>query len=599
MTEPAKLPIPRLQRPLSANPAQAKRKPGSPVSATESADDSPPTPTPTGRTKTSHTTIERRYRTNLNARIQSLRSAVPALRVLEQKDGNRVGNLAIKSGEVDVVDERGFVDGVKVARKGSKANVLGKAVEYIRVLKRREMRLKREQDGLRALINSLENGPALLKAWETMWLEKYGGPETDEVEGEEENEADDESDGDEDGEDDDETDGSGKKRKRPKIEGGASKSKKATAPVVQQEKRKRGRPRKVPLPIPTSADTIILGNEMTVASEMVMSAAPVAQIPVQAQPQRQYLLAAFAFFSFFNSPVSYYTTQRHGTGFHSAHPAEHTHTGSILNSHSQDHATASAHDWTHPQISYSFGWRDAVQVLHLSVSFLLLVSIVAPWLPRVLRVPVTRIVPKALKPLLGEAFFELQARDASESSSAHPPGSPTQEQADDRLDAALEASGRVPPPRGVRILLEALELQCGVWGIATSCKRLVVREPVKSLERKAQEQKLVVRIAELVALDCTCFHGDLPASSWMIYLTTCPYSLRDPFRSHPRRAAHINPPHNALRPSIRPRNPRTRHPSHLALQGILALDACSRARRRQPTRVQGIRQARAREDKRG
>ncbi|KAK0445251.1 hypothetical protein EV421DRAFT_2034711 [Armillaria borealis] len=31
------------------------------------------------RPKTSHTTIERRYRTNLNARIQSLRVAVPAL----------------------------------------------------------------------------------------------------------------------------------------------------------------------------------------------------------------------------------------------------------------------------------------------------------------------------------------------------------------------------------------------------------------------------------------------------------------------------------------------------------------------------------------
>jgi len=31
----------------------------------------------------------------------------------------------------DVVDERGFVDGVKVARKISKANVLGKAAEYI------------------------------------------------------------------------------------------------------------------------------------------------------------------------------------------------------------------------------------------------------------------------------------------------------------------------------------------------------------------------------------------------------------------------------------------------------------------------------------
>ena len=101
----------------------------------------PPTPTPsppvhtaqgpqthaintatTGRPKTSHTTIERRYRTNLNARIQSLKAAVPALRVLDQN---------FKNDEYKV-DDRGYIDGVKVARKGSKANVLGKAVEYIR-----------------------------------------------------------------------------------------------------------------------------------------------------------------------------------------------------------------------------------------------------------------------------------------------------------------------------------------------------------------------------------------------------------------------------------------------------------------------------------
>ena len=76
-----------------------------------------------GRPKTSHTTIERRYRTNLNARITGLKQAVPALRVLEQKNGNTFG---------DIVDARGFVDGVKVARKMSKANVLGKATEYIK-----------------------------------------------------------------------------------------------------------------------------------------------------------------------------------------------------------------------------------------------------------------------------------------------------------------------------------------------------------------------------------------------------------------------------------------------------------------------------------
>lgn len=108
------------------------------------------------RPKTSHTTIERRYRTNLNARIMSLRMAVPALRVLKDKEGCGVGgggkktkgknatlgdvvfgSTVKKEGEdgedvVDVIDERGFVDGVKVARKCSKANVLGKAVEYIR-----------------------------------------------------------------------------------------------------------------------------------------------------------------------------------------------------------------------------------------------------------------------------------------------------------------------------------------------------------------------------------------------------------------------------------------------------------------------------------
>lgn len=32
----------------------------------------------------------------------------------------------------DTVDGRGFVDGVKVGRKMSKANILGKATEYIR-----------------------------------------------------------------------------------------------------------------------------------------------------------------------------------------------------------------------------------------------------------------------------------------------------------------------------------------------------------------------------------------------------------------------------------------------------------------------------------
>ena len=51
-----------------------------------------------------------------------------------------------------------------------------------RVLKKREARLKREQDGLKSLVGGLVGGPALLKEWEREWREKFGGEEKDELE---------------------------------------------------------------------------------------------------------------------------------------------------------------------------------------------------------------------------------------------------------------------------------------------------------------------------------------------------------------------------------------------------------------------------------
>jgi hypothetical protein len=130
------MPVPRPPRHSKAPVRNSKRSPTKP-SCPSSTSSSPGPETPVmatlasttsviGRPKTSHTTIERRYRKNLNARIQSLKSAVPALRVLEEKGAKGT------AGWGDAVDDRGYVDGVKVARKVSKANVLGKAVEYIR-----------------------------------------------------------------------------------------------------------------------------------------------------------------------------------------------------------------------------------------------------------------------------------------------------------------------------------------------------------------------------------------------------------------------------------------------------------------------------------
>ena len=49
-------------------------------------------------------------------------------------------------------------------------------------MKRREARLKREQDGLRSLVSGLVGGPALLREWEREWAQRFGGAERDEVE---------------------------------------------------------------------------------------------------------------------------------------------------------------------------------------------------------------------------------------------------------------------------------------------------------------------------------------------------------------------------------------------------------------------------------
>ncbi|KAF8632891.1 hypothetical protein AX17_004737 [Amanita inopinata Kibby_2008] len=380
------------------------------------------------RPKTSHTTIERRYRTNLNARIQSLRMAVPALRVLEDKnssDGKKIkravkGGMTVKGvpgatgiitpGEggtvIDVIDERGYVDGVKVARKCSKANVLGKAVEYIKVLKRREQRLRAEQAGLKTLVAGLVGGPALLREWEREWRERFGGEERDELDADElaNNEADD--DDSEDDEEDEEGE-TGRKRKRGRVassnnsNGGGKKSDKEKSHQRNQQaagapgengttdapiKRKRGRPRKVPLPVPAPSN---LGRQQPHEQQDVNTAASSQQqsyqhMQGQSQPQ-QYLLGTFALFSFFNSPLTSSNSRSHQ---HSQHR-----TGVVLNPHPPlayapeivaGLADAAKHQMQPPALAIAgsdyWGFSDYAQAFQLAVSVLVLFSIVMSWL---------------------------------------------------------------------------------------------------------------------------------------------------------------------------------------------------------------------------
>ena len=326
--------------------------------------------------------------------------AVPALRVLENKGngkkikqdvkGSGIGVIESEDGSViDVIDERGFVDGVKVARKCSKANVLRKAVEYIRVLKKREHRLKAEHAGLKTLISGLVGGPALVKEWEREWKAKFGGEEQDEVEGEDE-EGDDEDSEDEDGEDGEEE--SRKKRKRPKISPVPKvpvdkTAKKPASPIVTlandqvPEKRKRGRPRKIlPSTAPIAPRVTASPEHQNLSTMQDTTMHPTSFSSesqwVQQQPQpQQFLLAVFALFSFFNSPL---------TSSLARHDHHYSHTGTVLNAlhpplaYAPDIISQFAPPPSHT-MTPAWSWQDYVQIFHLLVSVMVLASFIGSW----------------------------------------------------------------------------------------------------------------------------------------------------------------------------------------------------------------------------
>ncbi|TRM57441.1 hypothetical protein BD626DRAFT_211136 [Schizophyllum amplum] len=343
-----------------------------------SASSTPPPQTPpsgamaTGRTKTSHTTIERRYRTNLNARILSLRNAVPALRFLEDREPKKPSMTTpvndVPNTNPVVLDEKGLADGVKPPRKLSKANVLLKATEYILVLKRREKRLSRSQDSLKALLGGLVGGQVLVDEWEREWRRMWGDVLDDPSEGiySEANlmglgmaeDDEDEDSGDEE---------TGGKRKRARVEA-APRVRKEKAPPAQQastivvnadgstsvvvpEKRKRGRPRKNPLP-PQAAET---APPQPTKAEVVPTP--------RASGTQQFLFATFALFSFFNNgPLANYTMPKQ----------HHAHSGVVLTAHPL------AADVPPPNLTWVPTTHELIGYFHLLVSVLVFASFFWP-----------------------------------------------------------------------------------------------------------------------------------------------------------------------------------------------------------------------------
>lgn len=306
------------------------------------------------------------------------------------------------------------------------------------VLKRREDRLKREQAGLRSLISGLVGGPALLREWEREWLSRFGGPERDEATSDV---------SDDDGPDDGESEEDGanlhpKKRiksapKKPTKD--VKLKKEETNPGVVPEKRKRGRPRKVQ-PVSEGVTIQHKGPSQGLAS------------PVPAPTQ--YLLAVFAFFSFFNSPFSSYP---HATP---------THSGVVL---------ADSGTFITPPVSVpTFGWRELLQAFHLVVSGLVFFTILLPFLPKGF--------PRTLSLLSSSNFPRTDAARRAALINA--------------LDSAQRGTSNE-----AACLLTALGVYPGFLGLLLSFATPTRGGKAKTLEHRQLEQRAWVRLAELAVFD--------------------------------------------------------------------------------------------------
>jgi hypothetical protein len=318
----------------------------------------------------------------------------------------------------------------------------------------------------------------------------------------------DDEDGDEEGDGDEDEGRAKKKAKIVKVPKKVA-LKKAPVPATSNssstfvpEKRKRGRPRKVQLPSsdttsPEDTSSLTPSGEFVIQQSMTQD--------TQGHPLQQYLLATFALFSFFNSPLTTPSTPQ-------SHP--HSHSGSVLGHAPVAHSESSV-------LGYWMGWRDLIQAFHLIVSALVFFSIVAPWLPKAIKH--TRVASFLLSP-----FSPFNAPVSAAQSSVE---TPADSSASDRISllSALAYTRRGASDEADQ-LYSALGISSGILGLLVSWRR----SGGETLENKVLEQRAWIRLGELVALDRKCH---------FLYSGVAPRANRSYHNSH---NVHCNSPSDIL-----------------------------------------------------
>lgn len=413
---------------------------------------------------------------------------------------------------------------------------------FASVLKKRETRLKREQDGLKSLVSGLVGGPALLKEWEREWRDRFGGQEKDEVEDDLAAAGSDDEDCD--GEDSDGEDEDGRARKRAKVAPKSATVKKerpprpppapiSTIPGQVPEKRKRGRPRKNPLPIPaapvpappapaTATAAAMMGavpphasyagpehpiQHMPMQQDVPMHHQQVVQQVVAEQPVQQYLLAIFAFFSVLNSPLA----SSYSRPTSQPHP-QHTHHGHVLSETPIGPYAIPVMPPSAPSHTIlGYHAPDLVQAFHLFVSTMVLFYIVMPWLSDVIK----RRQSSSILSHIASFFTRPHA---------HIPSTPTPEtralsQSVKQTPASVATPSIVPvvstpesqnlvealapAKRGAEdeavVLRRCLGVSTGVLGMVQGLIKAARHD--RGIELDQLEQRAWVRLGELVAFD--------------------------------------------------------------------------------------------------